>query len=149
MSGNNLKLFGPCCTSREYSPAAIRRRNRFRHEGHLLSGKTRVMVAGGGDGVVNMEVMSGWARQLLPQFIALLRIMTYPQPILERGHLHLHLLIFHARRWVFAMRIDNVCASHARIQHDLSRPRALIHIGVYSNTYVNLSIGCRWTPDPV
>lgn len=64
------------------------------------------MVAGGGDGVVNMEVMSGWARQLLPQLIALLRIMTYPQPILERGHLHLHLLIFHAQRWVFAMRID-------------------------------------------
>lgn len=114
VSGNNLKLFGPCCTSREYSPAAIRRRNRFRHEGHLLSGKTRVMVAGGGDGVVNMEVMSGWARQLLPQLIALLRIMTHPQPILERGHLHLHLLIFHARRWVFAMRIDTrtTCAHH-------------------------------------
>lgn len=28
-----------------------------------------------------MEVMSGWARQPLPQLIALLRIMTHPQPI--------------------------------------------------------------------
>lgn len=45
VSGNNLKLFGPCC--REYSPPAIRRKNHLRHEGHLLSGKTRVMVVGG------------------------------------------------------------------------------------------------------
>lgn len=65
-------------------------------------------VRRGGD----MEVMSGWARQPLPQLIALLRIMTHPQPIAAHGHLHLHLLIFHVVRWVFTMRTHthtNIC----------------------------------------
>lgn len=94
---HSLKLFGPFCTSREYSPLAIRRRNHLRHEGHLL------WWWWGGE----HEVMSGWARQPLPQLIALLRIMTRPQPIPARGHLHLHLLIFYVVHWVFSMHTHN------------------------------------------
>lgn len=85
-------------------------RNCLRHEGHLLSGKTRVMVAG----AVNMGVMSGWARQPLPQLIALLRIMTHPQPIPAHGHLLLHLLIFHVAKWVFATHTHARPPAHAR-----------------------------------
>ncbi len=143
VSSNNLKLFGPCCTSREYSPPAIRRRNRLRHEGHLLSGKTRVMVVGG----VNMEVMSGWARQPLPQLIALLRIMTRPQPIPAHGHLHLHLLIFHVVHWVFTVhtRTHNTCTYMQECMHAALNKHSLrIHIDAYRNTYVNLSIGCKY-----
>lgn len=50
LSSNNLELFGPLRVSRVYSLPAIKRRNRFRHEGHLLSGKTRVMLVGGEQG---------------------------------------------------------------------------------------------------
>lgn len=48
LSSNNAELFGPLGSTREDSLPAIRTRNHFRHEGHLLSGKTRVMLVDGG-----------------------------------------------------------------------------------------------------
>lgn len=61
--------------------------------------------------------MSGWARQPLPQLIALLRIMTHPQPIPAHGHLHLHLLIFHVVQWVFITDTHTLIFSLTVLQH--------------------------------
>jgi len=86
---------------------------------------------------VNMEVMSGWARQPLPQLIALLRIMTHRQPIRANGHLHLHLLIFHAECRVFSTHIDNTQKLH---EH---RPERMHKAYPYGFTHVNLSNSCK------
>lgn len=107
------------------------------HEGHFLSGKTRGMLVGGWMAVcmgVNMEVMSGWAKQPLPQSIALLRIMTHPQPIGARRHLHLHILIFDAEYMEFA--------AH-RHTHNVHALEQVHNVYPQSNMHVNESNGCK------
>lgn len=152
VSGNNLKLFGPCCTSREYSPACNQEEKSFQAWRSFAQWENKG-DGGGGWGWGGEHGSNEWVGQTTITTAhspaedydvspANPRARTSPSSPFNISCTALG--VRHAHRHT-----HNVCASHARIQHDLSRPRALIHIGVYSNTYVNLSIGCRWTPDPV